>query len=127
MKKNKLLLLSLILGLLLTVVLTFLMMSLLSPSEVIIQEIFNAGIFYMVRTYFIVVCFAVLFNGLGWGFNNKILALIGGVMYIIAMSLYPSYFFFTLIQSVLSFIAFIMMRKKVQTINSSPNDTQFEK
>ncbi len=124
MKKNKLLLLSLILGLLLTVVLTFLMMSLLSPSEGIIQEIFNAGIFYMVRTYFVVVCFAVLFNGLGWGFNNKILALIGGVMYIIAMSLFPSYFFFTLIQAVLSFIAFIMMRKEVQTINSSPNDTQ---
>ena len=124
MKKNKLLLLSLILGLLLTVVLTFLMMSLLSPSEGIIQEIFNAGIFYMVRTYFVVVCFAVLFNGLGWSFNNNILALIGGVMYIIAMSIFPSYFFFTLIQSVLSFIAFIMMRKEVQTINSSPNDTK---
>ncbi len=69
----------------------------------------------MLRPYYIIVCFAVLFNGLGWILNNRFLALIDGLVHTFAMLLFQQYISFLIIQATLSYIAFIKMRK--QSIN----------
>lgn len=54
---------------------------------------------------------AVLFNALGYFMARRAFALTAGILYAVAMVLFPVYFFFVLIQMILCFVAFAKMSK----------------
>lgn len=54
---------------------------------------------------------AVIFNILGWVMNHRGFALTGGILYAVAMVLFPMYFMFTLIEMILSFVGFARLKK----------------
>lgn len=54
---------------------------------------------------------AVIFNILGWSMSKKGFALTGAILYAVAMVLFPVYFFFVIIQMILSFIGYAKMNK----------------
>ena len=54
---------------------------------------------------------AVIFNILGWVMNHRGFALTGGILYAVAMVLFPMYFIFTLIEMILSFVGFARLKK----------------
>lgn len=60
------------------------------------------------------VCFTILatiFNGLGVFMQRKWFALTGAILYCVALLLFPLYFYFVVIELILSFVGFAQMRK----------------
>lgn len=53
---------------------------------------------------------AVLFNILGYFMNHRGFALTGGILYAVAMLLFPPYFMFVLAETILSFIGFAKLK-----------------
>lgn len=110
MKKSKLLLISFILGLLYVIYLVCYFGDALGSSSG--SEQVGVGIAsFIVFPHFICAALATLFNGLGWGMNKKGFALTGGILYVVAMILFPLYFMFVLIQAILSFIGYAKLSK----------------
>ncbi len=58
---------------------------------------------------------AVIFNGLGLFLRKPAFALVGAILYAVAMVLFPMYFFFVLVEMILSFVAYAQMRKQTTT------------
>lgn len=114
MKKSKLLLTSFILGVVYVVYLVMYFSGALAGTEG--AEQVGAGIAtFVVFPHFICVALATLFNGIGWTMNSKGFTLTGGILYVVSMILFPLYFFFVIIQAVLSFIGYAKIGKeKVQ-------------
>lgn len=54
---------------------------------------------------------AVVFNILGWAMSHRGFALTAGILYAVAMILFPFYFMFVLIEAVLCFIGFARLKK----------------
>ena len=54
---------------------------------------------------------AVIFNGLGLFLKKSAFALVGGILYAVAMVLFPVYFMFVIIEMILSFVGFAQLRK----------------
>lgn len=54
---------------------------------------------------------AAIFNILGVAFGKPAFALTAGILYAVAMVLFPMYFMFVIVEMVLCFIAFAQMRK----------------
>lgn len=54
---------------------------------------------------------AVIFNIIGWVKNARWAALAGAILYAVSMVLFPMYFMFVLIQTILSFVGFAKMKK----------------
>ena len=57
---------------------------------------------------------AVIFNALGLFMRKPAFALVGAILYAVAMVLFPMYFFFVLAEMILSFVGYAQMRKQVQ-------------
>ncbi|WP_201289976.1 hypothetical protein [Erysipelothrix urinaevulpis] len=55
---------------------------------------------------------ALLFNVLAWSMGRRGFALTSGIMYGVAMLLFPFYFMFVIIQMILTFVAFAKMKKE---------------
>jgi len=55
---------------------------------------------------------AVVFNALATFMNKAAFALTAGILYAVAMVLFPVYFFFVIVQMILCFVAFAKMRKQ---------------
>lgn len=55
---------------------------------------------------------AVIFNALATFLARPGFALTAGILYAVAMALFPVYFFFVILQMVLCFVAFAKMRKQ---------------
>ncbi len=53
---------------------------------------------------------AVVFNALGLLMGKRGFALTAGILYAVAMALFPAYFFFVIVQMILCFVAFARMR-----------------
>lgn len=68
----------------------------------------------LVTPHLVCVVVAVIFAGLAYFLSKAAFALVAGILYAISMVLFPPYFFFVLIQMILSFIAFGKMRKAAQ-------------
>lgn len=80
-------------------------------------EAIGAGIATaLVMPHMIVTLLAVIFNILGWAMNKRGFALTGGILYAVAMVLFPLYFFFVIVQMILSFVGFARLKK----LNSAP-------
>ena len=55
---------------------------------------------------------ATIFNVVGWAMNMKWFALVGATLYAVACVLFPLYFFFVIIQMILSFVGFGILNKR---------------
>lgn len=53
---------------------------------------------------------AAVFNVLAWVMGKRGFALVAGILYAVALVLFPMYFMFVIIQMVLCFVAFARMR-----------------
>lgn len=62
--------------------------------------------------HMVVVLLAVIFNILGWHLNKRGFALTGAILYAVAMVVFPPYFFFVIIQMILSFVGVSKMKKE---------------
>lgn len=115
MKRNKLLLVALILGV------AYVVYSLWywfgggaaasagadSASQV------GAGLATMLVTpHLVLTVVAVAFNALAYFMGKRAFALVAGILYAVAMVLFLAYFFFVLAQMILCFVAYAKMPKK---------------
>ena len=66
----------------------------------------------LVMPHLAITGFAVLFNALGAFMYNRAFVLVAGILYAVAILLFPVYFMFVVVQAVLCFIAFAIMQKK---------------
>ncbi|KXB62012.1 MULTISPECIES: hypothetical protein [Olsenella] len=66
---------------------------------------------YLVMPHLASTAVAVIFNGLGLFMHKPSFALVGAILYAVAMVLFPMYFFFVVAQTVLSFVGFSQLRK----------------
>lgn len=81
----------------------------------------------LVTPHMVAVGVAVIFNGLGFFLRNRNFMLVAGILYTIAIVLFPMYFIFVIIQAVLSFIAFARMGKKTYTEEGDSNMGEIKK
>lgn len=65
----------------------------------------------MIMPHMILTILATIFNVIGWGTNRRGFALTSAILYAIAMVAFFPYFFFVIIQMVLSFVGFATMKK----------------
>lgn len=54
---------------------------------------------------------AMIFNTLGWAMSHRGFALTAGILYAVSMILFPPYFMFVIIETVLCFIGFARLKK----------------
>ena len=54
---------------------------------------------------------AAIFNALAWALSSRPFALTSGILYAVSMVLFPMYFMFVIIQTVLSFVGFARLPK----------------
>lgn len=54
---------------------------------------------------------AAIFNALAWALSSRPFALTSGILYAVSMVLFPIYFMFVIIQTVLSFVGFARLPK----------------
>lgn len=79
----------------------------------------------LVMPHMIVTLLAVIFNILGWGMSKRGFALTGAILYAVAMVLFPMYFFFVIVQMILSFVGFAKLKnKKSQPVESLSQSEQ---
>ena len=60
------------------------------------------------------VALAVVFNAIGLFTNKAGFALTAGILYAVGMVLFPPYFMFVIVEAVLCFVAFALMRKETE-------------
>ena len=65
----------------------------------------------LVLPHLIFTALAVIFNVLGYFMSHRGFALTGGILYSVALVLFPLYFMFVLIEAILSFIGFAKLKK----------------
>lgn len=65
----------------------------------------------MVMPHLLCAGVGTLFNVLAYFMRNRAFALVAGILYSVAMLLFPVYFMFTVIQAVLCYVAFARMKK----------------
>ncbi len=109
--KNKLLLISFVLGMAYSIYLFAYFTGAIGSSEGS-EQIGAALATAIIMPHMIVTVLATIFNGLGCFLNKRGFALVGAILYVIAMVLMPIYFMFVIIQMILSFIGFAKMRKE---------------
>lgn len=110
MKKNLLLLISFILGLIYVVLLVSYFGGTLIGTKG--AEQVGAGLATaVIFPHFICAALATLFNGIGWAMNSRGFALTGGILYAVSMILFPLYFFFVIVQVILSFVGYSKLGK----------------
>lgn len=66
----------------------------------------------LVMPHLIVTFLAVVFNALGLFMRKRGFALTAGILYAVAMLLFPVYFMFVIIETVLCFVGFAKMKKQ---------------
>jgi hypothetical protein len=115
MKKNKMLLVSWILTL---AYLVYILVSVvaLGNSEDTDQQAGAAIAILLMLPHLFIAFVGLIMNVLGWALNKKGFALAGAILYAVAMFLFIPYFFFLVIQTVLSFVAFAKMGKVAKPV-----------
>lgn len=66
---------------------------------------------YVVMPHLVCTAVAIIFNGLGAFLHKAAFALVGAILYAVAMVLFPMYFFFVIVEMVLSFVGFSQLKK----------------
>lgn len=84
-----------------------------TASEMDGWEQVGAGIAtVLVAPHVICTFIAVIFNALGLFLRKRGFALTGAILYTVAMVLFPVYFMFVIIETILSYVGFSKMKKK---------------
>lgn len=68
---------------------------------------------FLLMPHAFLVLLGIIFNVLGWSMNKRGFALTGGILYSVSMLLFIPYFFFVIIQAILSFIGFAKMKPSI--------------
>lgn len=111
MKKSKLLLVSAIIGV------AYLIYSIVywsgaNTGNTDTASAIGAGIATaLVMPHLVCTGIAVVFNILGWAMRSRGFALVGAILYTVAMVLFFAYFMFVVIEAILSYVAFAKMKK----------------
>jgi hypothetical protein len=115
MKKSKLLLVSWILSGIYVIYLVSYFASIFSNSSG--SEQIGVGIAgVIIFPHALLAFLGLVFNFFGWSMNKRGFALTGAILYSVAMLLFPIYFFFILIQTILSYIAYAKMKPKAHNV-----------
>lgn len=113
MKKNICLLIAFILGLIYSIYIIAYFTGAIGGSSGVEQA--GAAIATaLVMPHMVCTVLATIFNGLGCFLNKSGFALTGAILYAVAMVLFPLYFFFVIIQMILSFVGFTQLKKAKQ-------------
>lgn len=108
-KKSKLSLISFVLGIIYFIYIVSYFISGMSDADS--TAAVGAGIAAMLVTpHMIATGIAVLFNALGFFMNKRGFMLVAAILYTIAMVLFPFYFMFVIIQTILSYVAYAKMK-----------------
>ena len=70
----------------------------------------------LVMPHLVCTLIAVVFNALGFFLNKHGFALVAGILYAVAMVLFPTYFFFVIVQMILCFVAYALMKKAAKGV-----------
>lgn len=109
-KMSKLLLISLVIGVLYLVYSVSYWGGANTVTETSAQ--IGAGIAtVLVMPHLIFTALAVLFNALGLFLKKRGFALTGAILYTVALVLFPMYFMFVIVEMIFSYIAFAKMKK----------------
>lgn len=114
-KKNVLLVIALVLGVLYVVYSLWYWYGGGAASNVGTDSAAQAGAglaAMIVMPHLVLTLLAVVFNALATFMAKPAFALTAGILYAVAMALFPVYFFFVVVQMVLCFVAFAKMRKQ---------------
>lgn len=112
MNKSKLLIVSLVLGALYLVYSMAYWSGAVSGSGS--EALGGAIAATLVMPHLVCTLVAVVFNALGLFMNKGAFALVAGILYAVAMVLFPMYFFFVVVQMVLCFVAYGKMKKQAE-------------
>lgn len=66
----------------------------------------------LVMPHLVCTLIAVVFNALGLFLKRQGFALVAGILYAVAMALFPLYFFFVIIEMILSFVGYSQLKKQ---------------
>ena len=66
----------------------------------------------LVMPHLVFTALAVIFNALGLFLKKRGFALVGAILYTVALVLFPIYFMFVIIEMIFSYIAFAKMKNK---------------
>ena len=72
----------------------------------------------MVMPHLVCTLVAIVFNGLGLFLKKQWFAVVGAILYTVAMILFPMYFMFVIIQMILSYIGFAQLHKQSKTMST---------
>lgn len=67
--------------------------------------------FAIVAPHLIVTFLAAVFTMLAWAMNKRGFALTGGILFAVAMALFPLYFMFVIVQLILAFVGFARLKQ----------------
>lgn len=110
-KLNKLLLISFILGALYAVYSISYWSGSMSSSDSA-EALGGAIALTLVMPHLICSILGAVFNGIALFLNKRWSALVGAICYTVAMAAFPIYFFFVIVQAILSYIAFAKMKNQ---------------
>lgn len=111
-KRSVCFLISAILTTLYMVLMIFYFTSLYAASD---SEIYTAGLMIgttLVMPHLVVTGVALVLNWIGWALNQRWAALTCGILYAVSIVLMFTYFWGIIVQMVLCFVAFALMKKK---------------
>ena len=112
MGKSRLLLIALALGLAYGIYSLYYWGGAVSASSESSAEAAGAAIAtVLVMPHLVCTLIAVIFNALGFFLSKPAFALVAGILYAVAMVLFPTYFFFVIVQMILCFVAYALMKK----------------
>lgn len=111
MKRSKCLLVSGILGVIYSVYLISYFVGQNSAQSDVASAIGVGIATILVMPHMICTILATIFNVLGWAMNKRGFALTGAILYAVAMVVFPMYFFFVIVQMILSFVGFAKLKK----------------
>ncbi len=113
-KKSKLLLVSWVLGLLYAVYLVVYFGGGITGAGSDGELLGAAIATTIVGPHMVCVIVAVIFNLIGWAKSVRWAALTEAILYAVSMALFPMYFMFVLIQTILSFVGFAKLQKNTE-------------
>ena len=66
----------------------------------------------LVMPHLVFTVLAVIFNGFGLFMRRRGFALTGGILYTVALVLFPVYFMFVIVEMILSYVGYAKMKKE---------------
>lgn len=112
-KLNKILLVSLILGVAYIVYSIFYWTGTAGSGSSTAEQVGSGIATVLVMPHLIFTALAVIFNALGLFLSKRGFALTGAILYTVALVTFPIYFMFVIVEMILSYVGFAKMKQSV--------------